>query len=140
MQVHHVEDGKCLVSHSPNPQQCAMQGNSVWDDTGFAAAESFGGSCISADTAHRIQLVRRESVEMVTIEVSHDPNSFGHPSLVGATLKLKCLRGADRGAWRQQYVYGRVCAARLDYGSLPADLPPHAWDSYVPKEDRKMEL
>lgn len=45
--------GRCLVSHAPNPQMCAMQGG-VWDDSIMADVHGFGGACISKEAAQRM--------------------------------------------------------------------------------------
>ncbi len=46
-QVHHLR-GRCLVHHSPSPQQCALRGD-VWDDSALDEGASFGGVCRTAE-------------------------------------------------------------------------------------------
>ena len=134
-QVHHADRSMCLVSHSPNPQHCAAKPGMVWDDSGMAQPESFGGSCVSKEYAARKMAAETDKFELLTIDVSHDPASFDFPRFQGAAVKLECLRVRDQRWWQQAYVYGRVCAASIDYARLPADLPAHAWDNYLPPDD-----
>ena len=71
-QVLHVKD-RCLVSHTPNPQQCALRGG-VWDDTNFDSFDGSGGSCLSKAEAVRWQQQHPDS-ELLQLRVSHDGQS-----------------------------------------------------------------
>jgi len=66
------------------------------------------------------------------LELSYDRDAFGYehmPSFPGA-----CLRTSDPATWRNAFTFGRVCAARADFTSLPHDLPPHPWDMWLPDD------
>ncbi len=68
--------------------------------------------------------------ELLELNVTYDRNSFTYKDK--EFVELKCLRLADRKAWVQEQTFGRVCAARVDFAGLRADLPPHPWDDWVP--------
>ncbi|MEW5307790.1 MAG: hypothetical protein WDW36_010166 [Sanguina aurantia] len=44
-EVHHITD-RCLLSHSPSPQLCALN-SGVWDDSSYDSFEGGGGRCVS---------------------------------------------------------------------------------------------
>lgn len=74
-QVHFVH-GRCLVHHSPNPQQCALNG-SVWDDTEMMLIANFGGRCISQEDAQN--------------RLDDSDNRFEVRGALGRTLALQLL-------------------------------------------------
>lgn len=125
----HFIHGRCLVNHAPSPQQCALSGG-VWDDTAMANPASFGGACASARTVLEKMKANPSLYELLELNVTYDRNSFSYKDK--EFVELKCLRMADRKAWVQEQTFGRVCAARVDFAGLRADLPPHPWDDWVP--------
>ena len=77
MQVHHVTD-RCLVSHSPSPQLCALRGG-AWDDSTYNTFAGGGGRCMEGGVAEaQAYLAEAEgqglgqALELVEVEVSHD--------------------------------------------------------------------
>lgn len=96
----------------------------------MAAASSFGGSCVSAKNVIERMRTNPDAYELLELNVTYDRNSFAyadHPF-----IELRCLRLANRSMWYQAETFGRVCAARIDVPQLPANLPPHPWDAWVP--------
>eukprot|EP00798_Chlamydomonas_sp_ICE-L_P021734 gene21734-28756_t len=74
-EVHHVKD-RCLVSHSPNPQQCALRGG-AWDDSMYDSFSSSGGQCLAGGIASAELLVSQAAahgidLELLEFEVSND--------------------------------------------------------------------
>ena len=67
--------------------------------------------------------------ELLELNITYDRNSFAYKDK--PYLQLRCLRLANQTLWYQAQTFGRVCAARGDITSLPANLPPHPWDAWV---------
>ncbi|EFJ52303.1 hypothetical protein VOLCADRAFT_102964 [Volvox carteri f. nagariensis] len=129
--VHYVRD-RCLVNHSPSPQQCALAGG-VWDDSIMYQATGFGGACVHAKTVLERMRVHPNAYELLELNVTFDRQSFGYDQY--PFLELKCLRLADQSQWFRFETYGRVCAARVDRKDIPDDIPPHPWDDWVPSSE-----
>jgi hypothetical protein len=91
---------------------------------------SFGGSCVSAKTVAERMKAQPASYELLELNITYDRSSFAYKDQL--YLQLRCLRLANRTLWYQAQTFGRVCAARGDLASLPANLPPHPWDAWVP--------
>ena len=83
--VHRISDA-CLLSHSPSPQLCALNGG-VWDDSVFSLMQHSGGRCLEKDEAEDVLLDGGHDLEMVEVSVSHDGSS-------------ECITGA-------QYLFSR---------------------------------
>ncbi len=70
-------------------------------------------------------------MQVITLNITFDAETFGMGGL--SHLPLTCARRAD-GVWNGPWVFGRVCAARMDLESLPPDLPPHPWEFTLPPD------
>eukprot|EP00798_Chlamydomonas_sp_ICE-L_P024120 gene24120-9695_t len=101
--VHHVDGGKCLVSHSPNPQHCAIKGTSVWDESVMFNSESFGGECITVDQASKKLAIHPDLYEIIAVNISYDPNSFSFGAAMppNSVFQLQCLRHKGKEYWQQ---------------------------------------
>eukprot|EP00955_Chlamydomonas_euryale_P104025 365535-Chlamydomonas_euryale.AAC.61 len=109
--VYHIGDA-CLVSHSPNPQVCALEGG-AWDDSVYAAFATSGGRCISLEDAHK-KLKMDASLEALQVDLSHDGKSFGIRS--GQPLLITCVRRRFDKPFVNLF-YPQQCAALIDGGS-----------------------
>lgn len=70
--------------------------------------------------------------QAITVDLTYDSNSFGYGS--APPMQIQCLRATDPTSWRNEFTFGRVCAATIDFKDLPHDLPPHPWDSWLPED------
>lgn len=115
------------MSHAPNPQMCAAA-QRVWDDSTMQHPSTFGGACLTPLAASQTIGSNPAAYEVLTINVTFDPNSFDFQGL--EALPITCIRARDPRLWAQNaQVYGRVCASRVDRPHLPVNLPSHPWDS-----------
>ncbi|GFR42383.1 hypothetical protein Agub_g3254 [Astrephomene gubernaculifera] len=126
--VHYVR-GRCLVNHAPSPQQCALAGG-IWDDSLNCQASSFGGSCVTVRSVYDRMNAHPDMYELLELNVTYDRGSFGYSK--HDFIELRCMRTVNRSLWFQEQTFGRVCAAQVDLAAMPADLPPHPWDEWVP--------
>ncbi|PNH00307.1 hypothetical protein TSOC_013878 [Tetrabaena socialis] len=126
--IHYVH-GRCLINHAPSPQQCALAGG-VWDDSVMCLPSSFGGGCVTAKSVADRMRTNPDLYELLELNVTYDRGSFAYAA--HPFIELRCLRVANRSAWFQVQTFGRVCTATFDVPSLPAVLPPHPWDAWVP--------
>ncbi|GIL45617.1 hypothetical protein Vafri_2819 [Volvox africanus] len=129
--VHYLH-GRCLVNHAPSPQQCALAGG-VWDDTVMYLPSNFGGACVHAKSVLERIRAHPSAYELLELNVTFDRDSFSYDQY--PFIELKCLRHSNRSLWYPMETYGRVCAARVDWASIPENTPPHPWDGWVPKPE-----
>jgi len=108
--VHRVSN-VCLVSHSPNPQQCMLRGG-VWDDHMYDTFSHSGGRCITTSEA-RALLLGSEELEEVTVSLSHDGKSFGLQQ--GSPANIQCIRKKSQKHMTHSF-YPEQCAAEIDGG------------------------
>ncbi|KAG1653816.1 hypothetical protein FOA52_001019 [Chlamydomonas sp. UWO 241] len=109
--VHRIAD-VCLVSHSPNPQACALRGG-WWDDAAYLYAKTSGGECIT-EAAGREMLQINVGLEVVTVELSNDGVSFGVGDL-DRPLSIQCVRARFEPPFVNAW-YPFECAAPMDGG------------------------
>lgn len=61
---------RCLLSHSPSPQLCALRGG-VWDDSLFLHFQHSGGRCLEQEEAEEY-LRQSQGLEVLQVNVSND--------------------------------------------------------------------
>lgn len=83
--------GRCLVSHIPNPQFCALSGG-VWDDSVMSLPESFAGACVSPRAVAERMAAAPGSYELKQVREAGRGGVSWRAQVVG------CFR-ADNGKW-----------------------------------------
>lgn len=111
--VHHVAE-RCLVHHSPNPQQCAAQGG-VWDDTAMWDARAFGGLCRTAKEMQEL-MARYPKFYQVCLFVSLFPWWVGRSFQFLNFLRPPCSNPHFHFCWGNLYLpTGRSVCPRVLY-------------------------
>ena len=101
----------CLLSHTPSPQLCALEGG-VWDDSVLATIQHSGGRCLTREEAKEL-LLSDPGLEVLDVSVSHDGKTFGFTR--GRHVQLSCIRRIPTGPWMNN-MYPDECKAPMDGG------------------------
>lgn len=86
---------RCLLSHSPSPQLCALRGG-VWDDSLFLHFQHSGGRCLEQGEAEEY-LRQSQGLEVLQVNVSND----------GASKSSQWCKNISNVT----YADGRVCGS-----------------------------